>query len=156
MYIYLQRYQYFILISSELYTTDTFTYLHNHVLIKVVYFTGVCDTPEWYSNLSHATPDITAHTADLQYTFKACYNPKDDLVNFHWLKDGQLLDPSDDEHYYVSHKQIGNLYVCLLKIRNTTVNDSGNYMCRLWYKKFKIDSQFVEAEGAIYLNISSM
>ena len=126
-----------------------------YVLVKVVYFTGVCDIPEWYSNQSHAIPNTAAHTADLQYTFKACYDPKDNLVKFHWLKDGHLLDHSD-KRYDVSHKQIDNLYVCLLTIQNTNVKDTGNYTCRLWYKKFMIDSQFVEAEGAIYLNISSM
>ena len=118
-----------------------------------VYFpTGVCDKPKWYSNQSHAKHNYSTHTAILQYTFKACYSPDDELIRVHCKKNGQPLNTSD-EHYNVSHIQYNPFYIYTLIIYHTTISDSGNYSCYLRYKESKIDYSVME-KGIEYLNIS--
>ena len=119
-----------------------------------IYFRiGVCDKPKWYSNQSYAEYDSSTHTATLQYTFKACYSPDDNLVRVHWKKNEQLLNTSD-KRYNVSHMQNNNIYIYTLIIHHTTISDSGNYSCFLRYKESKIDHSVME-KGIKYLNVSS-
>ena len=91
--------------------------------------------------------------ATLQYTFKACYSPDDELVRVHWKKNEQPLNISD-ERYNVSHTQQNkSLYIYTLMIHHTTINDSGNYYCYFRYKESKIGYSVME-KGIKYLNIS--
>ena len=122
-----------------------------------MYFSiGVCDKPQWYSNQSSAKHNSSTHTATLQYTFKACYSPDDELFRVFWKRNDKPLNISD-ERYNISHicNHSSNHSLCIytLVIHHTTINDSGNYSCHLWYKKSKIDHSVME-KGIEYLNIT--
>jgi len=126
-----------------------------YIIIKYCVFSiGVCDKPVWYSNLSSVTHDQTTQTAILRCTFKACYDPKDDLIKSDWIMNSQKLDLSN-KRYSVSHNNANDShYIYTLTIHHTNINDSGNYCCHIWYKKSMIDP-FVAEKGIMYLNVSS-
>ena len=110
----------------------------------------VCDKPEFHSSRLYQN----ATTAVLQFTFKVCYDPDDELVKFKWLKDNKTID-SSNAHYTYTHNQVNDsLYVSTLVIHNVTVNDSGIYSYQLWYNNTMINSSTSAIETR-HLKISS-
>ena len=115
----------------------------------LIFLIEVCDEPEFYTAQSHVRQNST--TAVLQFTFRACYDPNDELVKSHWLKDDRNYS---DVRYIGTHNQVNDsLYVFTLTIHNVTVNDSGSYTYQLWYNKTMINSSTVK-EGTMYFNKS--
>ena len=126
--------------------------MYNCVLLCYLLI-DVCDEPEFSSTQSHVWQNAT--TAVLQCTFKTCYDPNDQLVKFHWLKDNNKTIVNSDEHYSVTHSQANEShYVCILMIHQIQLNDSGNYSCHLWYAKNMIKPHTMK-KGTVQLKISS-
>ena len=109
----------------------------------------VCNKPEFYKAQSYVKYNAT--TAILQFTFTVCYDPNDELVELHWLKNNRTVS---DVRYNTHSESDKSLYVFTLIIHNISVNDTGNYTCKLWYNKAMINASTLK-EGTLHLNIPS-
>ena len=109
----------------------------------------VCNKPEFYKAQSHVKQNVT--TAILKFMFTVCFDPNDELVRLHWLKNNRTIS----NVRYSTHSEVDkSLYVFTLIIHNISVNDTGNYTCKLWYNKAMINASTLK-EGTLYLNVPS-